>query len=62
MSDGEDREEGRTPPHGGMSRREPLGYYYDDGTGYEVYDPEGDEEEDETAEPAGNEENAPAGG
>lgn len=23
--------------------RAPLGYYYDDGTGYEVYDPEEDE-------------------
>ena len=25
--------------------RRPGGYYYDDATGYEVYDPEGDEED-----------------
>lgn len=34
-------------PHGGDEReREPGGYYYDDGTGYELYDPAEDEPED----------------
>ena len=28
--------------------RAPQNYYYDDGTGYEVYDPAADEDEDET--------------
>jgi hypothetical protein len=28
--------------------RQPQNYYYDDGTGYEVYDPAKDEDEDET--------------
>jgi hypothetical protein len=34
----------------GVPEREPGGYYYDDGTGYEVYDPSADEPEEEPAE------------
>ncbi len=29
--------------------REPQNYYYDDGTGYEVYDPSKDEDDEEAA-------------
>jgi hypothetical protein len=29
-----------------MPERQPQNYYYDDGTGYEVYDPAEDEDED----------------
>ena len=40
------------PPAGDEERprRRPLGYYYDDGTGYEVYDPARDDEPDEAPE------------
>jgi hypothetical protein len=38
MRETEDREAG------GAGRREPFGYYYDDGTGYEIYRPEEDAE------------------
>ena len=31
---------------------EPRSYYYDDGTGYEVYDPETSEEEDDDGDDA----------
>jgi hypothetical protein len=41
------------PPRNGA--RVPAGYYYDDGTGYEVYAPEDDEAE-ETADDARDEE------
>jgi hypothetical protein len=38
-------------PHGeGEREREPGDYYYDDGTGYEVYDPAEDDPEDGTGE------------
>jgi hypothetical protein len=39
-------------PEGG---REPGRYYYDDGTGYEVYDPSEEDEEGEPDEPSGAE-------
>jgi hypothetical protein len=42
-------EKGVGPPAGGGGR--PLDYYYDDGTGYEVYDPV--EEEAEEGVPGG---------
>jgi hypothetical protein len=38
--------------------RRPFGYYYDDGTGYELYRPEEDEEEEEMKDAA---QDAPAG-
>jgi hypothetical protein len=34
-------------PSGEERDRRPGSYYYDDSTGYEVYDPEKDDEEDE---------------
>ena len=38
-------------PHGDGERgREPGDYYYDDGTGYELYDPAEDDPEDEHGE------------
>ncbi|MCA1634963.1 MAG: hypothetical protein LC802_15060 [Acidobacteria bacterium] len=40
----------------GEPAREPGGYYYDDGTGYEVYDPS--EEEQEEGDGRGEEEGA----
>lgn len=32
--------------------RKPQNYYYDDGTGYEVYDPAADEDEPEEIDPS----------
>jgi hypothetical protein len=40
-------------PGGGAREREPGGYYYDDGTGYEVYDPSADEPDEGPAEGEG---------
>ena len=34
----------------GARGREPVGYYYDDGTGYEVYDPSEEEPDEEPEE------------
>jgi hypothetical protein len=43
-----EREADDTPKPGGPpqpeSERPPGSYYYDDATGYEIYDPEGEEE------------------
>jgi len=44
------REESERPPGGRPPERRPLGYYYDDGTGYEVYRPEEDDEGEEEEE------------
>lgn len=33
--------------------REPQNYYYDDGTGYEVYDPAADEDEPDASDAGG---------
>ena len=45
------KEPARAPREDGEREREPGGYYYDDGTGYELYDPReedpGDEPEEE---------------
>ncbi len=40
----------RAPQGDGERGREPGDYYYDDGTGYELYDPAGDDPEDDPAE------------
>jgi hypothetical protein len=40
------REETERRPDEGPHERRPLGYYYDDGTGYEVYRPEEDYEDE----------------
>ena len=34
-------------PSGEQRERQPGSYYYDDSTGYEIYDPEKDDEEDD---------------
>ena len=34
-------------PSGEEPERKPGSYYYDDSTGYEIYDPDKDDEEDE---------------
>ncbi|HKR01129.1 MAG TPA: hypothetical protein VJT09_10675 [Pyrinomonadaceae bacterium] len=34
-------------PSGGQEERAPGSYYYDDSTGYEVYDPEKEDEDEE---------------
>jgi hypothetical protein len=39
-----------TTPAAPESRRAPGSYYYDDATGYEVFDPEAEEEAEEEAE------------
>jgi hypothetical protein len=38
-------ERSRAPRPAADPEREPGGYYYDDGTGYEPYNPEDDDEE-----------------
>ena len=49
-----EREADDTPKPGGPplpeSDRPEGGYYYDDATGYEVYDPDAEEEDDESDE------------
>ena len=48
MSQREDDTTEHIEPSGEESERPKAGkYYYDDSTGYEIYDPEKDEEEDE---------------
>lgn len=51
-----EREADDTPKPGGPPQHErdepPGSYYYDDATGYEVYDPESDEEGEDDAEEA----------
>jgi hypothetical protein len=44
------RDDTTEPPEGSRPDPEaaPRGYYYDDGTGYEVYRPEEEEKEEET--------------
>lgn len=44
-----------TPEQDETSRKErqPGSYYYDDATGYEIYDPSGDDEEKEEDEQVG---------
>jgi hypothetical protein len=41
-----------TPPETGVENPRPVGsYYYDDATGYEIYDPAQDEEEENDVNP-----------
>jgi hypothetical protein len=50
MREREEREVGGTGRRASVDdadRRQPLGYYYDDGTGYEIYNPEDEAEPDE---------------
>jgi hypothetical protein len=46
MSEHGDDTTERDAPSPGRSEPEPGSYYYDDGTGYEIYDPSKDDEED----------------
>lgn len=48
MSQREDDTTERDEPSGAEEReRQPGSYYYDDATGYEIYDPEKDDEEED---------------
>jgi hypothetical protein len=50
MGESEEREvdsTGRRTSVNDAGRRQPLGYYDDDGTGYEIYNPEDEAESDE---------------
>ena len=56
MSEHRDDTTERDAPSPERSSTEPGSYYYDDGTGYEIYDPSKDEEADaRDDEPADNE-------
>jgi len=47
MGDGKDTEEKQNQPESSNAEIEesPKGYYYDDATGYEIYDPESEDDE-----------------
>lgn len=47
MSKRKDDTTERDEPSGDERERKPGSYYYDDATGYDIYDPEKDDEEDE---------------
>lgn len=47
MSEHRDDTTEQDEPSGDERERQPISYYYDDATGYEIYNPEEDDEEDE---------------
>ncbi|HEX3559948.1 MAG TPA: hypothetical protein VHU19_12140 [Pyrinomonadaceae bacterium] len=49
----ERRDDTTKPADESRPARAPGGYYYDDATGYEIYQPEAEEEEDPEAEGSG---------
>ncbi|HEX8775762.1 MAG TPA: hypothetical protein VF735_19475 [Pyrinomonadaceae bacterium] len=51
----DDTTDGGTPSPAGSEPRPAGSYYYDDATGYEIYDPS-DEDEEDAEEPADREE------